>query len=196
MGTDPDLFVHPERISRELICPICTQVLENPVQTADEHLFCEDELLEWMSRSNEPTCPVTGNKLDPDGIRKPSRIVMNMLGELERYCDNRSEGCEWTGENEHLRNHTKGCTFRRREDMVNEIRRKDEKIETLRAKVEALTKQVKKEKARGADLANELLMCHRKLKVYVFCSMFFLLFLFMMASFVSLIHLLLPCCIL
>ena len=51
MGIDTDCFVYPERISPQLICPICTQVLERPVQTPSEHLFCEDELLEWMTRS-------------------------------------------------------------------------------------------------------------------------------------------------
>ena len=166
MGVDPDMYVHPERISRELICPICTQVLENPVQTADDHLFCEDELLEWMSRSNEPTCPVTGSKLDPDAIRKPSRIIVNMLGELERYCPNRDEGCKWTGESEHLGNHIKDCTFRRREDMLKEIKRKEEKIDYYRGKAEALAKQVKKERQRNEDLLSELQMSKRKLKVY------------------------------
>ncbi len=166
MGNDPDLYVHPERISRELICPICTQVLENPVQTADDHLFCEDELLEWMSRSNEPTCPVSNKKLDPDAIRKPSRIILNMLAELERYCPNRGEGCEWQGESEHLATHIKDCTFKRKEDMVEEIRRKDEKITSLRTKVEALTKQVKRERQKNADLTSEIEICSRKLKVY------------------------------
>jgi E3 ubiquitin-protein ligase NRDP1 len=166
MGTDPDLYVHPERISRELICPICTQVLDNPVQTTDDHLFCEDELLEWMSRSNEPTCPVSNKKLDPDAIRKPSRIILNMLAELERYCPNRGEGCRWQGESEHLGKHMKECTFKRKEDMMEEMRRKDEKIASLRVKVDALTKQVKRERQKNEDLSNELQICTRKLKVY------------------------------
>ena len=51
MGIDYECFLHPERISSELICPICTLVLENPVQTPSEHLFCEEELLEWLTRS-------------------------------------------------------------------------------------------------------------------------------------------------
>ena len=51
MGIESESFVHPERIPNELFCPICTLVLENPVQTPTEHLFCEDELLEWLTRS-------------------------------------------------------------------------------------------------------------------------------------------------
>ena len=33
MGRDFDLFVYPDRISSQLICPICTLVLNKPVQT-------------------------------------------------------------------------------------------------------------------------------------------------------------------
>jgi len=82
MGIEAGEFVHPERVSAELYCPICACVLENPVQTPTEHLFCEDELLEWMIQSD--ACPVTKNKLNPDDIRKPGRIITNLLGELER----------------------------------------------------------------------------------------------------------------
>lgn len=82
MGIEAGEFVHPERVSAELYCPICACVLENPVQTPTEHLFCEDELLEWMIQSD--VCPVTKNKLNPDDIRKPGRIITNLLGELER----------------------------------------------------------------------------------------------------------------
>ena len=166
MGNDTDMYVHPDRISSQLICPICTQVLENPVQTAEDHLFCEDELLEWMSRSNEPTCPVTGNKLDPDSIKKPSRIILNMLRELERYCPHKSEGCKWTGESEHLANHVKGCMFRRREDLMEEIKRKDEKLNYYRTKIEALEKQLKKERRKNEELDANLEVCKAKVKVY------------------------------
>ena len=87
MGVELESFVHPERISSQLICPICTQVLDRPVQTPSEHLFCEDELLEWMTRSQ--FCPVTNSKLEPDSIKRPGRVILNMLAELDRYCPHR-----------------------------------------------------------------------------------------------------------
>jgi hypothetical protein len=31
MGLDPELFVHPERISESLMCPICHEVLVSPI---------------------------------------------------------------------------------------------------------------------------------------------------------------------
>lgn len=103
MGRDLEQFVHPERISSQLICPICTMVLKNPVQTSTEHLFCEEELLEWMTRSN--LCPITKTALDPSQIRKPSRIILNMLAELQIYCNYRGKGCKWIGTEEHLQSH-------------------------------------------------------------------------------------------
>jgi hypothetical protein len=110
MGRDLDQYVHPERISSQLICPICTQVLQNPVQTETEHLFCEEELLEWMTRSN--LCPITKSLLNPSSIRKPSRIIVNMLAELELYCSYRPKGCTWMGKAEQLENHLeKDCVY-------------------------------------------------------------------------------------
>lgn len=108
MGIEAGDFVHPERISPELYCPICTCVLENPVQTPSEHLFCEDELLEWMISSD--VCPVTKTNLNPDDIKKPGRIITNLLGELERYCPNRSAGCEWQGKNYSIEAHVQFCS--------------------------------------------------------------------------------------
>ena len=97
MGIESEQFVYPERIPQELYCPICTLVLENPVQTPSEHLFCEDELLEWLTRSD--VCPVTKERLNPSDIKSPGRIIVNMLGNLQRYCPNKEHGCEWRGEN-------------------------------------------------------------------------------------------------
>lgn len=118
MGTDLEIYVHPERISSQLICPICTQVLKNPVQTSTDHLFCEDELLEWLTRSN--LCPVTKAVLEPEKIKKP-RIILNMLAELEVFCENKCEGCVWTGPHDQLIAHVKGCSFQPRERLLTKI---------------------------------------------------------------------------
>ena len=70
------------------------------------------------------------------------------------------------GESEHLAKHMKECMFKNKEDMMEEIRRKDEKIDSLRTKVESLTKQLKRERKKNEDLTSELEICTRKLKVY------------------------------
>lgn len=156
-GLDLDQFVHPERISSQLICPICTQVLDRPVQTATEHLFCEDELLEWMTRSD--LCPITKTKLDPSQIRKPGRIVLNMLAELEMYCKNRPHGCTWTGSREHLLKHQELCTCRSKEELLQELKEKDDKLSMLSDRVDNLTN-------RNMSLEEENIVLREKIEEY------------------------------
>lgn len=163
-GTDPDQFVHPERISSQLICPICTLVLENPVQTPTDHLFCEDELLEWMSRST--MCPATNTPLDPETIRKPSRIILNMLAELQRYCPNRSEGCDWIGENEHCASHAQNCKFRPRAQLISELSKAEERIARLKEKLTRSEKNVEFLTAANAELTSMNVINERKLRCY------------------------------
>ena len=39
---------------------------------------------------------MTKQRLNPDDIASPGRIIVNMLGNLQRYCPNKTHGCEWT----------------------------------------------------------------------------------------------------
>jgi len=45
-----------------------------------------------MSLSDHPLCPMTKTPLDPNHIKKPSRIILNMLNELEMYCIYKGNG--------------------------------------------------------------------------------------------------------
>lgn len=164
MGLDTELFVHPERISSQLICPICTQVLDRPVQTPTEHLFCEDELLEWMTRSQ--LCPITNTSLEPMNIKKPGRIIMNMLNELERYCPNRNEGCSWIGNNDQVVIHTKTCSYRNRDDMSNDIAIKDALIHKLKLKMNTLIEKCHTLQDENNQLKVDNDIYDKKLKVY------------------------------
>lgn len=164
MGLDLDSFVHPERISGQLICPICTQVLDNPVQTPTDHLFCEDELLEWLSRSS--LCPATNTQLNPDSIRRPSRIIVNMLAELQRYCPNRAEGCVWVGENEHTAAHVAGCTFRPRSLLMQDLSLAEERISKLKAKLAKAEKKIELLTQTNVQLASTNAIHERELRVY------------------------------
>ena len=167
MGFEIELFVHPDRISNQLICPICTSVLERPVQTPSEHLFCEDELLEWMTRSQ--MCPVTNTKLDPDTIRKPGRIIMNMLAELEMYCPNRIHGCQWIGSSDQVTIHKKKCINRSKEELLLEIQNKDNIIAKLKQKLSISQEKILELQERNSILLennDELELINRRLKVY------------------------------
>jgi hypothetical protein len=164
MGIDIEEFVHPEHISPELICHICQGVLEKPVQTPSEHLFCEDELLEWMTRSD--LCPITHEKLDPDTVTKPGRIICNMIGALERYCPNRAIGCTWKGPNERVKEHKKTCQWKSREVLLRENEEKDTLISLLRGKVAYSEKKITQLENDKCDLEYTIQALQKKLNVY------------------------------
>lgn len=167
MGFEIELFVHPDRISSQLICPICTSVLERPVQTPSEHLFCEDELLEWMTRSQ--MCPVTNTKLDPDTIKKPGRIIVNMLAELEMYCPNRIHGCQWIGSSDQVTIHKKKCSSRSKEELLLEIQNKDSIIAKLKQKLSTSLETIVELQEKNTSLLDnyqQLEIINRRLKVY------------------------------
>jgi E3 ubiquitin-protein ligase NRDP1 len=166
MGRDLEQFVHPERISQQLICPICTQVLKDPVQTSSDHLFCEDELLEWLTRSN--LCPITKAVIDPSTIKKPSRIILNMLAELEVYCMHKDEGCSWTGTSEQLHSHlAKGClhheTCKLKETMAKQEKKitdLSDRITLLEIRNEELVEENEELKTTVEDLKSRLRVFH------------------------------------
>jgi len=164
MGIEVESFVYPERISPELYCPICTQILENPVQTPTEHLFCEDELLEWMLRSD--LCPVTKEKLDANSITKPGRIILNMLAGLERYCKNKCEGCLWTGPSSSQSSHLKDCKFKSKSELICDLSNKDKCISDLERRL-TVTKQLLEDQITlNKELRSQLAIVERKVSVY------------------------------
>ena len=46
---------------------------------------------------------------------------MNMLGELERYCCYRVEGCDWQGFQDNFEQHIKSCQYRPKSQLLLEI---------------------------------------------------------------------------
>jgi hypothetical protein len=178
MGFELIAFVHPERISSQLICPICTLVLENPVLTEYEHLYCESCLIEWLLIKE--ICPMTHKPLQLKSIRKPGRIITNMLGELERYCCYRSEGCIWYGEQNNYEVHVEQCSCRSKSVLLNEIEhyknmvseyniRNTENTELIgryKRHVRSLEQEVGDCKAKIENLEDIVLALNAKLKIY------------------------------
>jgi hypothetical protein len=164
MGRDWDLFLHPERISPQLICPICTQILNNPVQTSNEHLFCEDELLEWMLSSN--CCPVSKQMLVPEEIKKPGRVIINMLAELEVRCENHENGCIWTGQNCQYENHVNFCLFKSVDALRKELLASREEGRVLKKQLHELAGRNERLECQNKDLILRVDECTRKLRIY------------------------------
>lgn len=83
MGYDPIQFL--SQVDDEFLCSICTLVIENPVQTICEHLFCNECILNWLDVTE--ACPVDGRPLTTKDLSDPNRVLRNMLNKLEIKCD-------------------------------------------------------------------------------------------------------------
>ena len=85
------------------ICPICQEILFEPVQTSCGHLFCS----ECLRKNNSETCPFCRNKIEeePRRDRFNEREIKNLLVK----CQNSSKGCTWEGELGLAEHHLQEC---------------------------------------------------------------------------------------
>ncbi|EEB17619.1 RING finger protein, putative [Pediculus humanus corporis] len=108
MGYDIGRF--QGEVDEELLCPICTGVLEDPIQAPScEHAFCRGCINEWVSR--QPTCPVDRLVITSAHLRPVPRITRNLLSRLNINCDNALYGCSSVLKLNDLANHVEECEF-------------------------------------------------------------------------------------
>jgi E3 ubiquitin-protein ligase NRDP1 len=95
MGYDVARFLGD--VENDVICPICREVLEDPLQVPEcEHAFCKDCIQEWLTR--QTWCPIDRGELVADRLKPVPRILRNLLSKLDISCDNAKYGCQvWTG---------------------------------------------------------------------------------------------------
>lgn len=82
MGFDTARFVF--EVDEELYCPICRRVLEEPMQSPCDHLFCRECIHGWLA-ANE-SCPVDRGSLELIDLRPAVMFISNMLGKLDIKC--------------------------------------------------------------------------------------------------------------
>ena len=91
MGWSIERFINRNSVIDELICSICTDVLENPVQTPCQHSFCNDCIKVWVE-DGKSSCPVDRQTLDSKDL-KPARILQQLLNNLIIRCKHFHDGC-------------------------------------------------------------------------------------------------------
>ncbi|GLV45679.1 early girl [Carabus blaptoides fortunei] len=97
-------------VDEELVCTICSGVLEEPLQApVCEHAFCRACIQEWISR--QPTCPVDRQPITSAQLRPVPRILRNLLSRLCISCDNVSYGCQMVLKLDSLAAHVVECEF-------------------------------------------------------------------------------------
>ncbi|CAG2163935.1 unnamed protein product [Oppiella nova] len=107
MGYDCQRFT--EDISEELLCSICSEVLEEALTTDCEHLFCRQCITEWLSVNR--TCPIDRLYITSRNLKAAPRVVRNLLGKLEIRCDFATDGCQTIVALEALDKHVNDCYY-------------------------------------------------------------------------------------
>ena len=70
---------------RDLLCKICFNVLDSPVQLSCQHCFCGFCIKRWLWEKME--CPVCKTKTSCKDIMPMHRALINILSELEVQCE-------------------------------------------------------------------------------------------------------------
>ena len=84
-----DNATHINELSSTLTCPICLQVLNQPVELACGALMCADCCCRWLQVSDRLDCPCCyGHQLSEDNIMSPTPIVLDLLSTMKLRCFN------------------------------------------------------------------------------------------------------------
>ncbi|KAK6169144.1 hypothetical protein SNE40_020253 [Patella caerulea] len=87
---DVDKFVPPP--DQELICCICTNVLDEPMECPCRHVFCKVCIETWLN--NKHNCPTCRNRVEKNDLKTVLPLVRNMLNKLTLTCDFVINGCK------------------------------------------------------------------------------------------------------
>ena len=93
-----------------LLCPICSNVLKDPVQCPNEHYCCRSCIVKYLHENSE-RCPTCQHHLTEETLSKPPRLLTNMLQNLKIRCDHAKRGCRELIKLEFLDRHVKSCGY-------------------------------------------------------------------------------------
>ena len=97
-------------VDKNFFCPICHEVLKDPVQCHNEHYFCKACITQHLK--NSQTCPVCMEKVTEETLTEPPRIVTGYLDGLIISCDHSERGCTEVLELVRLEAHVSVCEYR------------------------------------------------------------------------------------
>src|ERR1700761_3115843 len=108
MGFELDRF--EGEVKEVLLCAICSNVLEEPVQVAlCDHTFCKRCIDEWLTRQLE--CPIDRSPLRQNQLRPAHSIFKTFLAELKISCNYKEQGCAAIVKLDVLESHVQECKF-------------------------------------------------------------------------------------
>ncbi|KAM9302976.1 RING finger protein 151-like isoform 1-T9 [Morus bassanus] len=107
MGYDIERFVG--YVNEGLLCSICRDVLEDPLQAPCEHAFCTACIHGWLVHHSN--CPEDRQMIDISLLRPLYRYMKNDLNRLQLHCKNREYGCEMVCSLESIDRHERECEY-------------------------------------------------------------------------------------
>ena len=111
MGFDIKRFRETD-IKEEFICPICCDILEDPVLLEScEHVFCRLCIEEWLQKCEQKLCPIDRQEINDKSIRPPQRSFRNLITNLLICCNFNDNGCQEYVRIEELSLHSSKCAF-------------------------------------------------------------------------------------
>ena len=96
------------KVEEHLLCPICGNVLKDPVSCNNDHIFCGECITLYLQ--NSATCYSCEEKLDKDNLRVPI-LARKLLGKLKIKCTYAKRGCKVFVQINELSGHEESCGF-------------------------------------------------------------------------------------
>ena len=98
-------------VDRNFLCPICADVLKDPVQCQNQHYFCK-ECIKKHLETNAKSCPICVQDLSEETLAEAPRILTDYLNGLIISCDHTDRGCTEEVPVSGLKSHVRECDFR------------------------------------------------------------------------------------
>ncbi|XP_061198169.1 RING finger protein 151-like [Saccostrea echinata] len=105
MGFDVERFLGI--VNEGLLCCICRDVLEVPVQAPCEHAYCRQCIEGWLVHENR--CPEDRKQLSQSNLKPLFRYMKNDLDKLQLRCINANLGCNHISSLEFIEGHESEC---------------------------------------------------------------------------------------
>ncbi|XP_060906562.1 RING finger protein 151 [Labrus mixtus] len=107
MGYELERFVG--YVNEGLLCCVCRDVLDRPLQAPCEHAYCSACISSWLLHHH--SCPEDRLPLDVGSLKPLYRYMRNDLNRLQIRCVNAGQGCEVVCSLETLHTHEDECEF-------------------------------------------------------------------------------------
>ena len=98
-------------VNKNFLCPICANVLKDPVQCQNQHYFCK-ECIKKHLKTNAKSCPICAQDLSEETLAEAPRILTDYLNGLLTRCDHSERGCPEEVPVFRLKSHVRKCDFR------------------------------------------------------------------------------------